>query len=160
MSRFFQPGITSGSRPSPAALAADPLTRIVVLFVLVALAVFGLFMVGSASNYEAMTSLESASGYLIKHLIFLFAGFAALFAALSFPYQKLSNRALVLGSWDQTLFDPAPRADKRDCRRWTEVVAHRRGDDESGVQVTRGPTAGKHDLVSVSCHINSNAAKR
>lgn len=67
-------------------------------FAVGALAVFGLFMVGSASNYEAMTSLESASGYLIKHLIFLFAGFAGLFAALSFPYQKLSSRALVLGS--------------------------------------------------------------
>ena len=67
-------------------------------FAVGALAIFGLFMVGSASNYEGMNSLESASGYLIKHLIFLFAGFAGLFAALSFPYQKLSNRALVLGS--------------------------------------------------------------
>ncbi len=72
-------------------------------FAVGALAVFGLFMVGSASTYEAMTSLESASGYLIKHLIFLFAGFAGLFAALSFPYQKLSNRALVLGSVSVTL---------------------------------------------------------
>ena len=40
MSRLFQPQYASGSRPSPAALAADPLTRIFVLFVLVALAVF------------------------------------------------------------------------------------------------------------------------
>jgi len=63
-----------------------------------ALALFGLFMVGSASNYKAMKDMESASGYLIKHLIFLFAGFAGLFAALSFPYQKLSNRTLVLCS--------------------------------------------------------------
>jgi cell division protein FtsW len=62
------------------------------------LALFGLFMVGSASNYEAMTSMESASGYLIKHLIFLLAGFAGLFAALSFPYQKLSSRGLVIAS--------------------------------------------------------------
>jgi cell division protein FtsW len=67
-------------------------------FAVGALAIFGLFMVGSASNYEGMNSLESASGYLIKHLIFLFAGFAGLVAALSFPYQKLSSRTLVLGS--------------------------------------------------------------
>lgn len=62
------------------------------------LAVFGVFMVGSASNYVAMTSMESASGYLIKHLVFLSAGFAGLFAALSFPYQKLAARPVVLGS--------------------------------------------------------------
>ena len=68
-----------------------------------ALALFGLFIVGSASNYKSLQQMDSASGYLIKHLIFLLAGFAGLFAALSFPYQRLSNRALVLGSTTLTI---------------------------------------------------------
>jgi len=62
------------------------------------LAVFGVFMVGSAGNYEAMKSMESASGYLIKHLVFLCVGFAGLFAALSFPYRKLAARPVVMGA--------------------------------------------------------------
>ena len=67
-------------------------------FTAAAVAVFGLFMVGSSSNFIAMNELESASGYLIKHLVFLLVGFAGLFAALSFPYQRLANPMLVVGS--------------------------------------------------------------
>ena len=66
-------------------------------FTAAAVAVFGLFMVGSSSNFFAMSRLESASGLLIKQVVFLLVGFAGLFAALSFPYQRLANPVLVLG---------------------------------------------------------------
>lgn len=60
------------------------------------LVVGGLFMVGSASNYVAMDYGRGPSMFYIKHLLNMLLGFGALVAMLSFPYQKLADRRLVL----------------------------------------------------------------
>ena len=65
-------------------------------FTTVFLAVGGLFMVGSASNYVALDFWESPSAYLFKHLTHLGIGFVILLGALTMRYQKLAHRSLIL----------------------------------------------------------------
>lgn len=60
------------------------------------LVVFGLFMVGSASNYTAMDFGMSPSAFYWKHGVHALLGFAGLLMVLSFRYQRLANRGLVL----------------------------------------------------------------
>ncbi|MHC4730282.1 MAG: hypothetical protein ACYS6Z_06760, partial [Planctomycetota bacterium] len=60
------------------------------------LALGGLFMVGSASNYIAMEYGKDPSAYYWKHLLHVVLGFGALVAMLSFPYQRLADRRVVL----------------------------------------------------------------
>jgi len=60
------------------------------------LALGGLLIVGSASGYVAMESGGDPSTYAVKHLVNLLLGFGVLGAALSFPYQRLGHRRLVL----------------------------------------------------------------
>jgi cell division protein FtsW len=59
------------------------------------LAVGGLLMVGSASNYVALEYATDPSAFLWKHLVHLLLGFGALLAAQSFRYQQLADRRLV-----------------------------------------------------------------
>jgi cell division protein FtsW len=61
------------------------------------LAVGGLLIVGSASNYVAMDYGKSPTAYYVKHLLHLALGFVALIAMLSVPYQRLAERRVMLG---------------------------------------------------------------
>lgn len=61
------------------------------------LAVGGLFMVGSASNYVALDFWERPSAYLFKHLFHLALGFVVMLGALTIRYQRLANRSLTVG---------------------------------------------------------------
>lgn len=61
-----------------------------------ALALAGLFMVGSASCYLAMDMGQDPSSYWWKHLLHLLIGCCALVAMLPFRYQRLADRRLVL----------------------------------------------------------------
>ncbi len=58
------------------------------------LAVVGLYMVGSASNYFAMEG--NPSGYLIRHALHLLVGIGAMGVALSFPYQRLADGRVIV----------------------------------------------------------------
>jgi cell division protein FtsW len=60
------------------------------------LAVGGLLMVGSASNYVALEHATDPSAFFWKHLMHLLLGFGALLAALSFRYQQLAERRIVV----------------------------------------------------------------
>jgi len=60
------------------------------------LAIGGLFIVGSASNYVAMEYGKSPSAFYGKHLLNLTLGIVVLLGALSFPYQKLADRRFVM----------------------------------------------------------------
>ena len=60
------------------------------------LALGGLFMVGSASCYVAMEMGQDPSTFLWKHMLHLSLGVGAFFAMLSFPYQRLANRRLLV----------------------------------------------------------------
>jgi cell division protein FtsW len=62
------------------------------------LALTGLIMVGSSSNYVAMEYGKSPSAFLVRHVIHLALSFVVLWAALKIPYQRLSSRWLVLGA--------------------------------------------------------------
>ena len=64
-------------------------------FTALLLVVGGLFMVGSSSNYTAMDFGKSPSAFYVKHGLHVLLGFCALVAALSFPYQRLDQRALI-----------------------------------------------------------------
>lgn len=76
----------------PKRMAYDPW----LFFSAALLALGGLFMVGSASNYFALGHEQDASAYLWKHLLHLVLGFAALGAALSFDYRRLADGRLIL----------------------------------------------------------------
>ena len=58
----------------------------------------GWFMVGLASNYVALDVGKSPSAFGWRHLIHLLLGIGALVATLSFPYQKLAQRRVVIGA--------------------------------------------------------------
>ena len=60
------------------------------------LPVAGLVMVGSASNYVAMNTMESPSALFWKQALFPVAGLVALVCTLSFSYRRLNHRAVVL----------------------------------------------------------------
>jgi cell division protein FtsW len=60
------------------------------------LVVAGLFMVGSASQYLAMSEGKTPYAILLKQAIHLMVGIAGLVAALSLPYEKLAQRWVVL----------------------------------------------------------------
>ena len=66
------------------------------LFTAALLALAGLFMVGSASSYHAMGLGQDPSSYFWKHLLHLLLGCAALVGTLSFRYQRLADRRVVL----------------------------------------------------------------
>jgi cell division protein FtsW len=52
----------------------------------------GLFMVGSASNHVAIEFGRDPSSFGWRHAVHLLMGAVAMFAALSFPYQRLVDR--------------------------------------------------------------------
>ncbi|MCP3981629.1 MAG: putative lipid II flippase FtsW [bacterium] len=60
------------------------------------LAVGGLLIVGSASNYQSLEFDQGASALYLKHLGHLALGFVGLMAALTIPYRALADRRLVL----------------------------------------------------------------
>ena len=60
------------------------------------LVLFGLFMVGSASNYWALSNGSSPYWVLLKQLAFLALGLVGLFAAMRIPYARLVDRRVVL----------------------------------------------------------------
>jgi cell division protein FtsW len=55
------------------------------------LVVFGLFMVGSASTYQALESAGSPSAFLWRHAFHAVLGSIALLAGLAFPYHRLAD---------------------------------------------------------------------
>ena len=59
------------------------------------LAVGGLLMVGSASNYVALEWATDPSAFYWRHLVHLLLGFGVLLAMASFRYQKLYDRRVV-----------------------------------------------------------------
>jgi cell division protein FtsW len=61
------------------------------------LAVGGLLIVGSASNYVAMDYGNSPAAYYAKQFLHLGFGFVALIVMLSVPYQRLADRRVILG---------------------------------------------------------------
>ncbi len=65
MSRFFQPGISSACRPSPAARTTDPLIRIIGVFALVALAAFMTAGRLAAQTAKTIRISEVESGSLL-----------------------------------------------------------------------------------------------
>src|SRR5262245_61039675 len=60
------------------------------------LVVGGLFMVGSASHYAAMSRGLSPSAFLWKHVAHVALGFVVLSLACYFPYRKLADQRVVL----------------------------------------------------------------
>ena len=60
------------------------------------LLVGGVFMVGSASHYVAMSQGLHPYHYLLKHLVHLALGVAGLAVMLSFRYSRLSDRRVVM----------------------------------------------------------------
>lgn len=66
------------------------------LITAVVLALAGLFMVGSASCYVAMDMGQDPSSYWWKHLLHLLIGCCGMIAMLSFRYQRLADRRLIL----------------------------------------------------------------
>ena len=94
------------------------------LFTCVVLALGGLFMVGSATAYAAMTSGRSAYHYVVVHLVHVAVAAAAFVTFLFVPYQRLADRwvvaALVAVSWlslAAVLLMPAAGG----ARRWFRV---------------------------------------
>lgn len=67
------------------------------------LVVAGLFLVGSASYYFAMSLGLHPYHFLILHSLHALVGAAAFTAALYLPYQKLASRPLVLGGMAASL---------------------------------------------------------
>jgi cell division protein FtsW len=61
------------------------------------LAVAGIFMVGSASQFQAMGLNEQASYFLIRHGLFALAGVCILVVAMNFRYSRLNEHRVVLG---------------------------------------------------------------
>jgi cell division protein FtsW len=59
------------------------------------LAIAGLFLVGSASHYEAMSRGGSPFGYLAKHAVHFVLGMLCLVGIMSVPYRRLGDRRLV-----------------------------------------------------------------
>ena len=66
-------------------------------FTVALLAVGGLLIVGSASNYVAMRYGSNASAFYLKHLVNLLVGTLAMVGALYLPYERLSKRTWALG---------------------------------------------------------------
>jgi cell division protein FtsW len=60
------------------------------------LVVGGLFMVGSASHYTAMSLGQNPSLFLWKHSVHVALGFAVLAFAAYFPYRRLADQRVVL----------------------------------------------------------------
>jgi cell division protein FtsW len=60
------------------------------------LVVGGLFMVGSASHYVAMSMGLDPYHFLLRHLVHAMVGLGVLLAILYIPYTKLADRRLVL----------------------------------------------------------------
>lgn len=60
------------------------------------LVVAGLFMVGSASQFQAMSLGERGSFFLIRHGLFALAGMCILVVAMNFPYARLNDRRIVV----------------------------------------------------------------
>lgn len=60
-----------------------------------ALLVAGLFLVGSASHYEAMRYGRDASHFLVRHVIFAAAGLAAMLVAIRIPKRWLDDTRVV-----------------------------------------------------------------
>jgi cell division protein FtsW len=58
----------------------------------------GLFMVGSASQYEAMRTGQDGSYFMIRHLLFAIAGLLLLLGAMKVSYTRLDDRRLVIGA--------------------------------------------------------------
>jgi len=58
------------------------------------LAVAGLFLVGSASHYEAMSRGGSPFGYLAKHAVHFVLGLLCMVGIMSVPYRRLADRRL------------------------------------------------------------------
>jgi cell division protein FtsW len=56
------------------------------------LAVAGLFLVGSASHYEAMGRGGSPFGYLAKHAVHFVVGIACMVGVMSIPYRRFADR--------------------------------------------------------------------
>jgi cell division protein FtsW len=59
------------------------------------LAIAGLFMVGSASHYEAMSRGGSPFGYLAKHAVHFVLGLLCMVGIMSVPYRRLADRRVV-----------------------------------------------------------------
>lgn len=56
----------------------------------------GLFLVGSASHYVAMSMGKDPAYFLVRHGIFLVAGLAAMAGAMALPVNRLDNRRVVV----------------------------------------------------------------
>lgn len=58
----------------------------------------GLFMVGSASQYEAMRTGQDGSYFMVRHLLFAIAGLLLLLGSMRISYPRLDERRLVIGA--------------------------------------------------------------
>lgn len=67
------------------------------------LVVAGLFMVGSASQFQAMSLGQQGTFYLIRHALFALAGTCVLLIAMNFPYARLNDRRVVVALVAATL---------------------------------------------------------
>ena len=63
------------------------------------LALAGLFMVGSASHYIAMSAGRDPSYFLVRHGVFLAAGLLALAGTMVLPLRRLDDRRAVTWLW-------------------------------------------------------------
>jgi len=63
----------------------------------IGLALFGVVMVYSASAVIALQENHSQFHYVIKQSIWTMIGFAAMFLAMRFDYQRLNRRWIVFG---------------------------------------------------------------
>ena len=74
------------------------------------LAFAGLFMVGSASHYIAMSLGKDPTYFLVRHGAFLALGLATMAGAMALPLYRLDERRVVGGLSAASLAAPARRA--------------------------------------------------
>lgn len=86
----------------------------------------GLFMVGSASNHVALEFGRDPSSFGWRHAVHLLMGAVAMFAALSFPYQRLADRPwkikALLGICFALLLIVLAMPEIANARRWIPLV--------------------------------------
>ena len=81
----------------------------------------GLFMVGSASPFEAMRNGQDGAYFMVRHLLFAIAGLLLFLGAMKLPYARLDDRRMVIAATAATflaLVAVLAMAPSGGARRW------------------------------------------